>query len=123
MVRNTQTRKSTAENYLSIWRHFNRFLIELNGKIDSWEERTAIFGAYLIDSGVQSSTLKSYFSAIKFTLKMDGYKWDNDKAKLSCLARGCKIINDKLKIRLPIRKNLLEMILKQVRQMFAIHLF
>ena len=69
-LKSKQTRESTAANYLGIWRHLNKFLIRLDHKENlSWEERTALFGAYLVDGGVQSSTLKSYFSAIKYVLK------------------------------------------------------
>ena len=82
----------------------------------SWEQKTALFGAYLVDTGVQSSTLKSYFSAIKHILRSDGYQWDDNKVLLSALARSCKMENDKVKTRLPIRKGLLEMILFEVKR-------
>ena len=102
-LQNRQTRDSTTENYLSIWRHLNRFIINLDRRDNlSWEERTALFGAYLVEGGVQSSTLKSYFSAIKHVLKQDGYIWDDRKALLSSLVKGCKLENDRVKIRLPI---------------------
>ena len=114
-----QTRDTTTANYLSIWRHLNKFLINLDCKEHlSWEERTALFGAYLVDRGVQSSTLRSYFSAIKFILKQDGYMWDEDKALLSSLVRGCRLENDQVKIRLPIQKNLLEMLLFEIERFF-----
>ena len=84
----------------------------------SWEDKTALFGAYLVDGGVQSTTLKSYFSAIKFILKQDGYEWNDKKALLSSLVKGCKITNDSVKIRLPIQKGLLEMVLFEVERIF-----
>ena len=59
------TRKSTSDNYYSIWRKFNQFLIKLDRKPQTWERRVALYGAYLVDIGTQSSTIKSYFSAIK----------------------------------------------------------
>ena len=85
----------------------------------SWKDKTALFGTYLVDKGVQSSTLKSYFSAIKHVLRLDGYKWDDDKMILSSLVRGCKLENDKVKVRLPIQKGLLEMILFEVQRMYS----
>ena len=101
-LQNKQTRESTAKNYLSIWIHLNKFVIQLDDREGlSWEERTALFGAYLVEGSVQSATLKSYFSAIKHVLKQDGYKWDDKKALLDSLVRGCKYENDKLKVRLP----------------------
>ena len=100
-LQNKQTRDSTAKNYLCIWRHLNQFLIKLDTKDVnmSWEQKTALFGAYLVDNGVQSTTLKSYFSAIKHVLKQDGYEWNDKKALLSSLVRGCKLQNDAVKIR------------------------
>ena len=86
----------------------------------SWEEKTAFFGAYLVENGIQSSTLKSYFSAIKHILKLDGYQWDDSKVLLSSLVRSCKLINDRVKTRLPIQKGLLEMLLFEVDRMFVI---
>ena len=118
-LKNRQTRDSTAKNYIGIWRQLNKFIIKLDYKDNlSWEEKTALFGAYLVDGGVQSSTLKSYFSAIKFILKQDRYEWKDSKLLLSSLIRGCKLENDKLKVRLPIQKGLLEMILFEVERKF-----
>ena len=118
-LKNKQIRKSTAENYLSIWRHLNRFIIKLDTRDNlSWEEKTALFGAYLVDSGVQSSTLKSYFTAIKHVLRQDGYEWNDRKALLSSLVKGCKIENDQLKVRLPIQKGLLEMLLFELGRFY-----
>ena len=58
-----QTRQSTAKNYLSIWRHLNRFIISLDTRENlTWEQKTALFGAYLVDGGVQSSTLEDPIS-------------------------------------------------------------
>ena len=99
----------------------NKFLIRLDyhDQSLSWEERTALFGAYLVESGVQSSTLKSYFSAIKHILKLDGYEWNDKKALLSSLVKGCQIENDRLKIRLPIQKALLELLLFELERYFG----
>ena len=119
-LQNRQTRDSTTSNYLSIWRHLNKFIINLDNREHlSWEERTALFRAYLVDDGVQSSTLKSYFSAIKYILKQDGYHWDEDKAVLSSLVRSCKLENDRVKIRLPIQRDLLEMLLFELESMYS----
>ena len=103
---------------MCIWRQLNKFIIKLDYKEHlSWEERTALFGAYLVDKGVQS--LKSYFSTIKFILRQDGYPWDESKALLSSLVRGCKLENDALKVRLPIQKGLLEILLFEIERMFG----
>ena len=119
-LKNKQTRSSTAKIYLSIWRQLNRFIIRLDHKQNlSWEDKTALFGAYLVEKGVQSSTLRSYFSAIKHVLKQDGYEWDDNKMVLSALIRGCKLENDSAKIRLPIQKGLFELLLFELERKFG----
>ena len=80
-----------------------------------------MFGAYLVDKGVQSSTLKSYFSTIKYILRQDGYKWDEDKVILSSLVRGCKLENDRLKVRLPIQKGLMELLLFELERFYNVN--
>ena len=119
-LKGQQTRKSTSDNYLGIWRNLNKFLLDLDCKLlSSWEEKTALFGAYLVDKGVQSSTLKSYFSAIKHILKLDGYIWDDNKILLNSLVRSCKLENDTVKTRLPIQKGLLEMLLFEINRKYT----
>ena len=117
-----QTRNSTMRNYLSIWRSFNRFLLRLDiprgGPNLSWEQRAVLYGTYLVDQGAQSQTVKSYFLAIKHVLKMDGYAWDDSLAALDIITKGCKLENDQLKIRLPIKLGLLEQILFEVEHKF-----
>ena len=118
--KNRQTRDSTINYYLGIWRHLNKFIISLDTRENlSWEEKTALFGAHLVDGGVQSSTLKSYISAIKFILRQDGYQWDNNKAILSSLVKGCKLENDRVKIKLCIQKNLFEMLIFELERLFG----
>ena len=75
----SKNRQSTKENYLAIWRHFNKFLIKLDRRPPLWEDRVSLFSAYLIEHRkVQSSTLRSYISAIKRILTDDGYEWNNN---------------------------------------------
>ena len=44
----------------------------------------------------------------------DGYSWDDSKVLLSSLTRACKIVNDRVKTRLPIQCGLLELILFEI---------
>ena len=110
-----QNRSSTAETYLRIWRRFNNFVIQLDKKPNSWEEKTTLFIANMIENGSQSNSVKSYVSAIKRILIDDGYQWDDTKILLSSLTRACRIINDKVKTRLPIQCGLLELILFEIQ--------
>ena len=88
-------------------------------KPDTWEERTPLFVAYLVDKGIQSTTIKSYVSAIKKTLVSDNYTWDDNRIKLTSLTRACKLVNDKLMIRLPIHCGMLELILFEIQRIFS----
>ena len=106
-----KNQESTKKNYLSIWRHFNRFLGQLDKLLEKWEQRTVLFAGYLIDQGLQSSTIRSYVSAIKCMLVDDNYKWEDDMVILNTLTRACKRINDRVYIRKPIKKPMLELIL------------
>ena len=90
---------------------------------DTWEERTSLYCTYLAEyTQVQSSTLKSYVSAIKAKLTADDYKWDHELVCLSSLTRACKLKNDCIKVRLPIRKSLLECVLFETERKFGIKL-
>ena len=118
-LRMKTTRCSTARNYYGIWRKFNQFLIKLDDRPFTWERRVALYGAYLVSKGTQSSTIKSYFSAIKRIL-FDGinYQFSDNNMLLASIAKACHFKNDKVQTRLPITKNLLEQILFEVEQMF-----
>ena len=114
----TQHRDSISKIYLSIWRQFNRFIMKLDRKPKLWEDRTTLFLGYLIEKGMQSSTIKSYVSAIKKTLLMDGYEWKDELIMVRSLAKACRIINDSVRTRLPIHCGLLEMLLFEVQRYF-----
>ena len=110
-------RDTTSKNYLAIWRMFNNFLIQLDSRPQTWEERTSLFCTYLIEKkNLQSQTIRSYRSAIKTVLTDDGYSWDEGQLLLNSLTRACKIKNDVLKCRLSIKKGLLELILFELKR-------
>ena len=117
-LKSFKNRKTTMKNYLSIWRQFNRFLLKLDMKPRLWEDHTMLFAASLIENGIQSSTLKSYISAIKCMLIDDDYNWDNRKILLRTLARSCRYVNNKLQVRLPIQNKLLELIIFEIQRIF-----
>ena len=93
-------------------------MIKLDIRPKLWEERVAMFCAHLFDKGRQSATIRSYVSAIKSTLKADGYAWNDDLLVLESLMKACQLINDRVHIRLPISQNLLEIILFEVDRLF-----
>ena len=113
------TRESTAKNYLHVWRQFNNFLIRLDLKPTTWEERILLFAAHLIEEKrIQSQLLKSYYSAIKSILRSDDYIVDDNKVYLGSLAKACRLVNDKVRTRLPIQNKLLELLLFKVERIF-----
>ena len=110
---------STDKNYYGVWRKFNQFIIRLDRLPETWEARVAIYCAYLIcEQGLQSSTVRSYISGIKSVLTRDGYEWNDNKILLNVLTKSCKVKNDRLKVRLPIQKGLLEIILCEIRRKY-----
>ena len=112
------TRSTTAHNYYRVWKLFNAFIIRLNRKPESWEGRLALYGAYLVEKGNQSSTLKSYFSAIKKVLEYIDYELNMNKVLLNTLTKACRIVNDKVKTRKPIQSATLEMLLFELERYF-----
>ena len=111
-------RSSTYKTYLSVWRKFNGFLIKLDIRPKSWEQCTYLFIADLIDQGAQSSTVKSYISAIKCMVVKDNYKWDDNAVAFNSLMKACRLVNDRVKTRLPIYCGFLELILFEVQRHF-----
>ena len=91
-LKTLRTRSSTYENYYKIWKCFNKFLITLDYIPEIWEERLVLFCVHMINKGTQSSTLKSYISAIKGILKDDNYVWQQEMAILNTLTRACKVV-------------------------------
>ena len=114
-----RNRISTRRNYHDIWRSFNEFFIKLDVKPESWEDRVTLFVGFLIEEkGAKSTTIKSYISAIRSVLKEDGIDLCENKFLLSSLTRACRFINDKVKTRLPIYKEMLIILLQQVENSF-----
>ena len=109
-----QNRESTTKTYLAVWRQFNKFLLNLDRMPDTWEFRTILFVGYLIEKGMQSSTIKSYVSAIKKTLMNDNYQWKDINVELASLTKACRLKNDVVYTRLPIQCGLLELIMFEI---------
>ena len=112
-----QNRNSTSKNYYSIWKHLNKFLSRIDYIPEFWEDRVALFIAYLVNyRKVQSATVRSYISAIKTVLCTDGYPWSDDKIWFNALIKSCKLANDQIKIRFPIHLGLLETLLFEIER-------
>ena len=119
-LKSSKHQPSTKYTYSKIWQKFNKFVIRLDRIPKKWEQRVSLYCGYIIDvQHLKSTTVKSYISAIKDTLVTDGYPWSDDDILLNTITRSCKLKNDVLKTRLPIRKNLLEVILYQLQRKFS----
>ena len=117
-IKSNCNKDTTSKIYHNIWTNFNRFLIRLDRMPDTWEEKTSLYCAYLVNKGIKSSTMRSYVSAIKHFLITDEYPWDDNKILLSAITRSCRLVNDTVYNRLPIQIGLLELILVNLPRIF-----
>ena len=111
-------RESTKRNYYTIWKQFNNFYLKLDKKPESWEDRIVLYVGHLINKNRQSQTIKSYISALRAILLEDGFELQEDKFLLSALVRACKINNDRIKARFPIRKKMLKKLLEKTKSYY-----
>ena len=119
-LRTQRNRASKRKNYYGIWKSFNEFYIKLDVKPDSWEDRITLFVGFLIQGKRKSTTIRSYVSAIKAVLMEDGISLNEDTYLLSSLTKACKLENDKVRLRLPIRRPMLHMLLESLHQSYYI---
>ena len=89
-------RDSTRKIYHHVWNKFNQFFIRLDCKQISWEKGIVLFTGYLVDCTFQSTTIKSYLSAIRTVLKQDGVKISEDRFLLTSLMHACRLHNESL---------------------------
>lgn len=111
--------RSTRRKYHDIWINFNKFLLQFDRMPTTWEDRIYVYMAHLVDNRKQTSTIKTYLSAIRQILTSDGVELKEDKELLSSMMKTSKIQNDKLYIRLPIKFNLLQLILRMVDKKYS----
>ena len=73
----------------------------------------------MIQQKRKSSTIKSYISAIKAVLKDDGEELNENVYLINALTKACRLNNDIVQTRLPIRKNLIKLLVNQIPKLFA----
>ena len=84
-----------------------------------WDDRIALYVAFLIQCKRRSSTIKSYISALRCILKHIGIKVQKDNAVLGSLIKACKLKNDVIQTRLPIKQGLLHILITSVDKIFS----
>ena len=109
-----QHRDSTKRNYYAIWKTFNKFFIRLDCKPTTWEDRLTLFVGHLVHQNKKASTVKSYISAIRSVLFEVNVELQEDKTLLMALTKACKLRNDTIKIRLPIQRGMLAILMNQL---------
>ena len=113
-----RNRTTTKRTYYNVWKNFNQFIVKLDRKPPSWEDRIVLYVGYLVNQTRKSSTIKSYISTIRFVLREDGVMLNEDKFLLTSLTKACRLKNDKVMTRLPIQKGVLCVILNHIRSYF-----
>lgn len=116
---NDDIRASTKAMYHSLWCNFNKFLLGFDDLPTTWEDKMVLCASFLADIGNSSATVSSYMSAIRYVLRHDGMEINDNNCKLSAIIRSCKLRNDVVAVRRPIRKGLLKLILKSVDKRFS----
>lgn len=118
MIKGMRLRDKTKKIYRNRWVAFNKFMQQFDVMPQTWEERLHIYAAHLVDNKKQSSTVRSYITAIRQILRIADIEIKEDKYLLSSLIKACKLKNDRLYIRMPIRKSLLIQLLKKVDEYY-----
>ena len=117
-LKDQRHRELTHKNYYAIWKLFNKFFLQLDRKLKTWEKRLTLFVGYRIEDHKCSSMVKSYISATRAVLRNVGIKLNTDHFLLDALTKACKLKNDVVKTRLPIQKGLLTILVNHVRQKY-----
>ena len=118
-LKTERCRSSTRATYHKIWRLFGKFYERLDYKPKLWQDKIVLFAAYLIEEcRLKSNTVKSYISAIKGVLAEDGIPIETNSFVMSALTRACKLKNDRVIVQFPIYRDLLKLILDEVKKFY-----
>lgn len=115
IIKNHRLRKSTRKSYKKTWDRFNRFISQFDVIPPKWEDRIIVWATHLAENRKKSNTIKSYVSAIRYCLSLDGIKVNHSNCELAAIVQAARHMNDKLYVRLPIQKSLLQLILNFIR--------
>ena len=88
---------------------------------ETWEDRLVIYITSLVQLGHESQTMTSYISAFITVLKKEHVVLKDDTYTLSSLVKACKIKTGVFKVRLPIQRGLLRIILDKMDEYYQLH--
>ena len=71
-----QRYKTSKKTYYYGWRSFSNFILRLDERPDTWDEKLILFMAHLIGKHPEQ-TIRSYVSAVRGILKEDGVQIGN----------------------------------------------
>lgn len=111
-IKTFKLRRSTRKSYKKTWNRFNRFISQFDVIPPKWEDRIVVWAAHLADNRRKSATIKSYISAIRYCLGLDGITVRHDNCELAAIIQAARHENDQLYIRLPIQRHLMKLILR-----------
>ena len=117
-LRMEKSRESTRNLYYGVWKNFNKFIIRLDKKPKSWEDRIILYTGFLVQNKRKSTTIRTYLSAIRSVRKDDGVTINEDRFLLNSLTRVCRLVNDRVRTRLPIQRGVLNVLLDEIATCF-----
>ena len=118
-LRLEQHKPTTCHTYHDVWVNLNDFLIKLDKRPDSWDDRLALFMAELREENKPGTTVSSYVLAVRVVLKSNGIEMKENIILLSLLIRSCKVNNkSETSLRLMTQRALLNLMIDKIEHRF-----
>lgn len=118
IIKNHRLQPSTRKSYKKTWNRFNKFISRFDVIPPKWEDRIIVWATHLAENRKKSNTIKSYISAVRYCLSLDGIKVSHSNCELAAIVQAAKKANDELYVRLPIQKGLLQLLLNFIRSTY-----
>lgn len=115
LLKTYKLRCSTRKSYKRTWNRFNKFISQFDTIPPRWEDRIIVWATHLADNRKKSATIKSHISAVRYCLQLDGIQVTHQSCELAAIVQIAKQYNDELYIRLPIQKDLLQLMINFIR--------
>lgn len=113
-IKNHKYQESTRLAYHNQWVACNQFLLRFNNLPEDWGDRLVLYAAALAEDGKAPATIKTYISGIRQVLLLDKVQFTDRSFELKAIVRASKLENNKIYVRMPITKQILKGVLKQL---------